>query len=264
VTNPGPERTDLAPPERDGAGPPAATVEWHELIVTTSLADEIAFRLQSAIIDGTFLPGEHLRQEEICHKFKVSRTPVREALRKLQAQNLVLMTPNKGATVRFPTRNDIREIYIMRAELEGFACELAAGSQIPDAAFRDLEGAQALVETATTDLEHRPTDVERGYYFLPLARANDRFHEAIHRLTGNQRLCATLIELQNAFPKDLVWRAMHSLNENRAFVISEHEAVLEALRRHHGSQARKTMAQHVTRAGNVLLAYLDEREFWKR
>ncbi len=242
----------------------AETLAYHDPIVTTSLADEIAFRLQAAIIDGRFPAGTHLRQEEICQQFNVSRTPVREALRKLQAQNLVLMTPNKGATVRLPNRDEVREVYVMRAELEGFACELAAVAPIPEAAFSELEEAQAMVEQATADLEHRPIDLEHGYYYLPLIRANDRFHKVIYILAGNKRLRSTIDELQNAFPKDLVWRAMRSLNENRVFVISEHEPVLAALRQHDGLQARKAMAEHITHAGDVLLAYLDEQKFWKR
>lgn len=259
IAVPGAESAAGAP---DGPGP--APMLHHEPIVTTSLADEIAFRLQAAIIDGTFPAGTHLRQEEICQRFRVSRTPVREALRKLQAQNLILMTPNKGATVRFPTRAEIQEIYVMRAELEGFACELAAVAEIPETAFRRLEDAQIMVERATADLEQRPTDVERGYYFIPLIRANDLFHAVVHELAGNELLRTTINDLQNAFPKDLVWRAMRSLNENRDFVISEHEAVLEAFRRHDRGQARRTMADHVTHAGDVLLSYLDEHEFWER
>lgn len=235
-----------------------------EPIVTTSLADEIAFRLQTGIIDGTFPAGARLRQEEICRQFRVSRTPVREALRKLQAQNLVVMTPNKGATVRSPTRQDVQEIYVMRAELEGLACKLAAGAQVPEAALRDLEAAQLMVETATADLEQRPADLKRGYYFTPLIRANARFHDVIHQLAGNERLRTTIIDLQNAFPKDLVWRAMRSLNENRGFVIGEHHAVLEAFRRHDGVAARNAMEEHITRAGDVLIDYLDEHDFWKR
>lgn len=254
-------------PLNEGAGiqgVPAETLSYNEPIVTTSLADEIAFRLQTAIIDGRFPPNTHLRQEEICQQFNVSRTPVREALRKLQAQNLVLMTPNKGATVRVPNRDEVREIYVMRAELEGLACELAAVAQIPEATFRDLDEAQSMVGRATADLEHRPADLEHGFYYLPLIRANDRFHDVIHVLAGNRRLRTTVNELNNAFPKDLVWRAMRSLNENRTFVIDEHEAVLVALRRHDGLRARKAMEEHISHAGDVLIAYLDEQEFWKR
>ena len=58
-------------------------------VLVTSLADEIAFRIQAGILDGQFPPGTHLQQDELCTRFGVSRTPVREALRKLQATNLV-------------------------------------------------------------------------------------------------------------------------------------------------------------------------------
>ena len=76
-------------------------------IETTSLADEIAFRLQQAIIARELPPGTKPRQESLCERFGVSRTPIREALRKLQALRLVIMVPNRGATVRLPTRTEI-------------------------------------------------------------------------------------------------------------------------------------------------------------
>src|SRR5882672_9567718 len=106
------------PPDADGGGDLQG-------IATRSLADEIAFRLEAAILARELLPGAKLRQEELCHRFGVSRTPVREALRKLQAQRLVVMVPNRGATVRLPTRKDVAETYDLRAELEAFAAELA-------------------------------------------------------------------------------------------------------------------------------------------
>src|SRR4051812_34077259 len=99
-----------APALGSGRGAAAAAA----LIQTTSLADEIAFRLESAILSRELLPGTKLGQEELCHRFGVSRTPIREALRKLQAQRLVVMVPNKGATVRLPTRSEIEEVYDLR------------------------------------------------------------------------------------------------------------------------------------------------------
>lgn len=233
-----------------------------ELIVTTSLADEIAFRLQAAIVDGTLPPGTALRQEEICRRYGVSRTPVREALRKLQAQNLVVIAPHRGAVVRVPSRREVQEIYVLRAELEGLACALAAGSLTPET-LEELASAQAAVEAATAELELRPRDTQRGWFFLPLTRANDRFHELIHLAAGNALLRTTLAGLQSSFPKDLVWRAMRSAGENRAFVLDEHRAVLHALEKADGAAARAAMSEHVRHAGEVLLAYLDEHDLWE-
>jgi DNA-binding GntR family transcriptional regulator len=235
-----------------------------EPIVTTSLADEIAFRLQAAIVDGTLRPGMALRQEEICRRFGVSRTPVREALRTLQAQSLVVIAPHRGAVVRLPDRSEVREIYVLRAELEGLACELAAQAIAADADLvAALERAQAAVEAATAELEQRPRDAQQGWFFLPLIRANDRFHEVVHDAAGNARLRATLVGLQSSFPKDLVWRAVRSAGENRAFVIDEHRAVLDALRSGDAPGSRRLMARHVSHAGDVLLEHLDHHDFWK-
>jgi len=103
-------------------------VTWAEEetpLETTSLADEIAFRLQASIVARRLQPGERLRQEELCKRFNVSRTPVREALRKLQALRLVVMVPNRGAIVRLPTRTEVVEVYDLRAELEGYAAKCA-------------------------------------------------------------------------------------------------------------------------------------------
>jgi DNA-binding GntR family transcriptional regulator len=118
-----------------------------EAISTTSLADEIAFRLQTAILDGVYPPGTHLFQDELYERFGVSRTPVREALRKLQAQHLVVHVPNKGATVRFRGREELIDVYDVRSELEGYACELAAGNVTAEM-LATLDRAQADVEEA--------------------------------------------------------------------------------------------------------------------
>ena len=111
-------------------------------IVVRGLADEIAFRIQAAILEGEYPAGTHLQQEELCRRFGVSRTPVREALRKLQAQHLVELVPNRGATVRSLSRDELGEIYALRAELEGFAAELAA-SRVGAEELAGLDAAQA-------------------------------------------------------------------------------------------------------------------------
>ena len=93
-----------------------------------SLADEIAYRLQRDILERRIGLGEHLAQDELCARFGVSRTPVREALSRLAASSLVELRPNRGAVVRRPGEREIRELYELRAELEGFAAERAASA----------------------------------------------------------------------------------------------------------------------------------------
>src|SRR3954469_1235005 len=128
--------------------------QTRETIVATGLADEIAFRVQAAILDGEYPPGTHLQQDELCARFGVSRTPVREALRKLQAQHLVDLVPNKGATVRTPSRSELTEVYALRAELEGFAAELAAAN-MTGRELAALDEAQAAMDRACAVIEAR-------------------------------------------------------------------------------------------------------------
>jgi DNA-binding GntR family transcriptional regulator len=237
-------------------------VPGRDHVLVTSLTDEIAFRIQTAILGGEYPPGTHLQQDELCARFGVSRTPIREALRKLQAQNLVDLVPNKGATVRVRTRRELLEVYALRAELEGFAAALAATQALPDT-IEELQSAQDEMSRAMDELEQgrvRPED--EAAFNARITTANERFHAVIHRLAGNSRLTRTLEDLQAYFPKDYVWRAIGDSAEGHVLSIVEHERIRDALAARDGSSARATMAAHVEHAGRLLVDYLDRHRFW--
>jgi DNA-binding GntR family transcriptional regulator len=231
-------------------------------VLVTSLTDEIAFRIQTAILGGEYPPGTHLQQDELCARFGVSRTPIREALRKLQAQNLVDLVPNKGATVRVRTRRELLEVYALRAELEGFAAALAAAHAQP-AALAELQSAQDEMSRAMDELEQgriRPED--EAAFNARITSANERFHAVIHRLAANSRLTRMLGELQAYFPKDYVWRAIGDSAEGHVLSIVEHEEIRDALAAGDASSARAGMAAHIEHAGRLLVDYLDRHRFW--
>jgi DNA-binding GntR family transcriptional regulator len=231
-------------------------------ITPTGLADEIAFRLQVAILDGEYPPGSHLQQDELCARFGVSRTPVREALRKLQAQHLVDLVPNKGATVRTPTREELTEVYALRTELEGFAAQIAA-SRITPEELAELDRAHAASESAVAAIEAgSPPRDEESSFNTRITAANESFHGVIHAAAGNARLREYLTELQSFFPKDYVWRAVRSADEMRTLNVDEHAAIRSALVAGDGAAARQAMSSHITHAGALLIAYLDEHGFW--
>jgi DNA-binding GntR family transcriptional regulator len=233
-----------------------------DVIVATGLADEIAFRLQAAVLDGEYAPGTHLNQDDLCARFGVSRTPVREALRKLQAQHLVELVPNKGATVRVPTRKDLAEVYAVRAELEGYACELAASRMKPEA-IANLRKLQSAVAEQIELLEADAVDSgEEAAFNSRVTRANERFHAAIYRAAGNERLVAIISDLQSYFPKDYVWRATRHRPEGHQLGVENHERIVSALEAGDGAAAREAMEEHIRFAGRLLLEYLDEHHFW--
>lgn len=231
-------------------------------IVPTSLADEIAFRLAKEIMEGSYRPGYRLYQDEICARFGVSRTPVREALRKLQAQNLVELIPNKGATVRVPSRRDVEEVWAIRARLEAFACELACAN-VSDPLLAELDRAQALIDSAQEILETREVaPSEEGAFNARITAGNDRFHAAIFQAAGNRRLEELCLSLQSYFPKDYVWRAFRSGDAARALNIDEHQAIRTAIARGDGEAASAAMAAHIDHARELLIPYLVEHDFW--
>src|SRR6185503_9639094 len=88
-------------------------------------ADDLALALEEAIVSGEIAPGTVLRQEQLSERFEVSRTPVREALRRLAALGLVSFEPNRGVRVRSVSPAELREAYLVRAELESLATEVA-------------------------------------------------------------------------------------------------------------------------------------------
>ena len=114
-------------------------------------ADDIALALEEAIVSGEIPPGSVLRQEHLSEQFAVSRTPVREALRRLAALGLVSFEPNRGVRVRMLARDELREAFLARAELESLATEIAT-PKMTDADFEALEDAERRFSLATQAL----------------------------------------------------------------------------------------------------------------
>src|SRR5262245_57128322 len=104
-------------------------------------ADELALTLEQAISSGEIAPGTVLRQEQLSERYAVSRTPVREALRRLAALGLVSFEPNRGVRVRSLSRDELREAFLVRAELESLATE-AAVPRFGELELAELEAAE--------------------------------------------------------------------------------------------------------------------------
>jgi DNA-binding GntR family transcriptional regulator len=188
---------------------------------------------------------------------------VREALRKLQAQHLVVLVPNKGATVRFPSRSELRDVYVVRAELEGFACELACPA-VDDAVLEALDSAQADIDEGQAVLERgalRPD--EEPAFNARVTSANQTFHTVIFDAAGNEQLAQLCRSLQGYFPKDYVWRAALPASEARMLNVEEHREIREALATADGKRARSAMSRHITHGGNALIDHLEQHGFWE-
>ncbi|HEY7208321.1 MAG TPA: GntR family transcriptional regulator [Gaiellaceae bacterium] len=243
---------------------PAAHTLEHGTVQTEAdrraLVDQLAAALQARILSGEIASGTRLRQEALADEFGVSRTPVREALRKLQATGLIELRPHRGALVRHPTTRELREAYEVRAELEGLAAELAA-TRIQDAQLDRLREAERLFRRSITGLlesrRSEPGSDPPDETLRDWEQANDLFHLAIQEASGNERLRLTLADLHRSFPRRLTWLALsgssHLLEEN----VEQHAGILRAIERRDTDEARRLMSEHIRRAGELVVLRFD-------
>jgi DNA-binding GntR family transcriptional regulator len=224
-------------------------------VLTAPLVDDLATRIHAAILAGDIPLGTWLRQEQLADQFGVSRTPVREALRILQASGVVRQMPNRGALVEGPTPTDIREAYVVRAELEGLAASLAAErANTDDHAL--LRASHARFVDAIAERLRRPLSRDPALDD-PWIRANDDFHDAIIECARNRRLKRTILDLRGSFPTQSDLGALleePSLISDNA---SQHERVLDAILRRDATGARTWMVDHVRRSGDTTARWFE-------
>jgi DNA-binding GntR family transcriptional regulator len=223
------------------------------------LVDRLAAAIQSRVLSGEIPSGTRLRQESLASEFGVSRTPVREALRQLQASGLVTVEPNRGAVVRGPSPREIREAYAVRAELEGFAAEHAV-DHINDGQLDQLREAERLFRHSIEEvIEDRRRGVDQDWSTeSDWERANNLFHGVIQEAAGNRQLLNAIAHLHQRFPRDLTWSALshnsHLLAEN----IEQHRRILAAIEIRDPAQARVAMTEHVRAAGELIARRLEQ------
>ncbi len=196
--------------------------------------------IRSGIFSGEHPAGSRLREEELAERIGVSRTPVREALRRLDAEGLVEFMPNRGAHVASWSDDDLREIFALRALLESFGARLAAARIDHEtlAGLRELCDAMDLALTG-----EGPDQVER------VAELNNQFHQGVLAASGSNRLPLLLSSLVEA---PLVYRTFRRYSaEQVARSMSHHRELLAALEIGDGEWAESVMRSHVLAARNI-------------
>lgn len=184
-----------------------------------------------AIDVGVYKPGDRLVESELAERFGVSRTPIREALQRLETQSL-LVRDGRSLIVASLDHNQLAELYVVRAELEGLAARLAARH----ATDEEIRVLRDLIE----DDRKLIGDPEA------MSRANRRFHKQVHLASHNRFLIQQL---------DLVHRSMALLATTSLAVegrgeaaLAEHAAIVEAIARHDGDAACAALKAHISKA----------------
>lgn len=214
------------------------TVERH------TLADQVYASLKTAIIGGDLQPGERLKELEIALSLGASRTPVREALSRLQQEGLIRQLKSGGLTVVELAEDDVREIFGLIKVLESHAARLAT-EHITD---EQLEHLRALCDRAEPLAE---TDLER------LSELNYQFHEMLIAASGQRRLQDLIRNLRSAMQP---YRAVTlAAPRFRTRSVRDHRAMLDRLTRRDADGLAKLLGDHLDVAQEVTIAALRDQ-----
>ncbi|GAA4347341.1 GntR family transcriptional regulator [Variovorax defluvii] len=211
-------------------------------IARLALHDQVAARLRTLLVEGQIAPGAKLNERELCEQLRVSRTPLREAIKLLAAEGLVDLLPNRGAVAVKLTEADVQNTFELLATLEGLSGELAA-QRITEPELAELRAMhyEMMACFARRDLS--------GYY-----RINARIHTAINEAAKNPVLASTYRAI-NARVQSLRFRT----NQDEAkwkMAVAEHERMIEALAAHDAAAMRALMIEHLHRKRDTVLALL--------
>ena len=220
-------------------------------------ADEIALVLEDEIVSGAIEPGVVLRQEQLSERFGVSRTPIREALRRLAALGLVDFHPNRGVRVRTLQREELHEAFLVRAELESLATELATPRMTADD-LRRLDEAEQRFGVLTLELRAKAqTGVEDNALAIEWMKANYAFHDVIYSCAGSPYVERVAKAARRTFIGQITWVARAELDDLYARNDEQHRAIREAIAAGSASGARVLAREHVQSSWRLLEAILE-------
>ncbi len=221
-------------------------------------ADELALALEQAIVSGELAPGSVLRQEQVSAQYAVSRTPVREALRRLAALGLVSFEANRGFRVRTLSRQDMWEAFLLRAELESLCTGIAA-EKITEADLEELDLAEKRFSRLARALRAREPGEDRRSLTVDWMRANHGFHNVIYRIANVPYVEQAAKNARRTFSGAAVWAPgdetideLYLLNER------QHAAIRAALAARSPEGARALAREHVLSSFHLLVTILEQ------
>jgi DNA-binding GntR family transcriptional regulator len=223
-------------------------IDWKKKLGTevTSLADLVTTRVRDLIITGEFKPGQQLKEEELCEVFGISRPPIREAFKTLEANGLVIRRPRRGVIVAEYTTKDVEEVYTIVAMVYQKATDMAM--RVITDHYLDL--LESNIETMTKSVSIDPPALK------DYQEAHTAFHETIMELAGNQRM--KVMEKQLRYQISIF--SYKSL-QNRDHLLSSldyHQRILEAIRKKDREKALILVEEHITTATEVLVKILSD------
>ena len=208
------------------------------------LGQEVYAALKESIVTGELRPSQRLIEENLAAEMGASRTPVREAIQKLESEDLVIKLPKGGFIVRPLTAQDIEEVFGILSVLESYAAYLTT-LHLTEKILQRLEEASEKFDEAL-----REKDAEK------LAKLNMAYHDVIYKGSGSKMLYELIYRLRDYFYR--YRRTLLDLPDMASISSREHRAVLEAMRDRDAATVEELVRKHILRGGTILLKAIKE------
>lgn len=207
------------------------------------LRDVVFNTLRQAILKGEMEPGERLMEIQLAQKLGVSRTPIREAIRKLELEGLVIMIPRKGAEVAHITEKDMKDVLEVRSALEELAATLACRNVTADR-LSELKAANKVFESAIVSKD-----------VVAIVDADVAFHDIIYAMTENARL----IQIINNLSEQMYRYRLEYVKDARthSILISEHNDIIRQFSICNVDEAKTVIRQHINNQEKGIIRLLN-------
>ncbi len=203
------------------------------------LRDVVFNTLRQAILRGELKPGERLMEIQLANKLGVSRTPIREAIRKLELEGLVLMIPRKGAEVAGITEKSLLDVLEVRRALEELAVQLTCDRITEEELIELRQAAENFKKTLKSD------DITE------IAEADVKFHDVIYMATKNQKL----IQLLNNLHEQMYRYRIEYLKDPEVYpkLVREHEEIIKRITDREKEEASQIVCQHIDNQADAVM-----------
>lgn len=210
------------------------------------LRDVVFENLREAILEGRLKPGQRLMEVQLAEQLGVSRTPVREAIRKLELEGLVIMLPRKGAYVANMSLKDVIDVLEIRSSLEGLAASLAAQRMNSD----DIKKMEKISKEYEKSIKN--VDLETSLI------KDVEFHECIFKSTNNKKLHQLINSLWEQVYR---FRVTYISDYNSSLsIINEHKLILDAIKKGDTELAKKYATEHIEKAEQFIIEKANNKE----
>jgi len=213
--------------------------------IPKTLAECVYQELKRDIVHGIFQSGEAINEKVLALRYKSSRTPVREAVMRLQQETLLRLVPHKGYFVSHLTIHELNEMYEYRAEVEGFSAGLAARRWADHSLMAKL--------ASLAQMQYRMQDRASYEKFI---EADTEFHVGIARLTRNRLLVRTVADVRCQMER--IMFAAIDIGYYGEAPVREHTEIVNAIRRRDARAARQFMCEHIIGSKDKVLQLADE------